>query len=257
MSGVSAVLRLFAVSCLSILCSACTALEPPGQPEPHPANFNPAERSPDEEAHSRGKFVLVDLSAFELTAFENGEPVLRSRVIVGRPGSRTPEMNSPLIAVRFNPAWSPTPSMIRTEHARYMPPGPDNPLGRILFEIQNDQLIYLHDTNDRSLFEHDNRALSHGCVRVEQARRLASWVLDVPMATIDDLVASGSTIVVPLPRAIPVSLVRAVDPRKVQGAFAIEAARSRSIDEQRGARPGSRDCASFRRDEHALGPSAE
>lgn len=212
-SGVSALVRLFAGSFLLILCSACSTPEPPRQAEPPPAKFNPVDRPYDEEVALRGKFVLVDLSTFELTAFENGAPIFRSRVIVGRPGSRTPEMTSRMTAVRFNPAWSPTPSMIRTEHAHYTPPGPDNPLGQILFEIQNDQLIYLHDTNDRSLFEHDDRALSHGCVRVEQARKLASWVLDVPMATIDETVSSGSTVVVPLPKAVPVSLVRAIDPR--------------------------------------------
>jgi hypothetical protein len=103
--------------------------------------------------------------------------------------------------------------MIRNEGAHYVPPGPQNPLGRILFELDNDQLIYLHDTNDRSLFNRDDRALSHGCVRVEEARQLASWALDVPLAAVDEMVSRRSTFSVPLPTSIPVLLLNAGLPR--------------------------------------------
>src|SRR5262249_31669105 len=137
---------------------------------------------------------------------QDGVPVLRSRVIVGRPATPTPELTSSMYAVRFNPAWTPTPSMIRNEGLHYMPPGPDNPLGRMMFDLDNDEFIYLHDTNERYLFKRAQRALSHGCVRVEQARALAAWVLDVSQEEIDRMVAKG-TYSVPLPHDIRVSLV--------------------------------------------------
>ena len=40
----------------------------------------------------------------------------------------------------------------------------------------NDHAIYLHDTPDKSLFEKDDRWISNGCIRVEDAKRLAAWL---------------------------------------------------------------------------------
>jgi murein L,D-transpeptidase YcbB/YkuD len=101
---------------------------------------------------SRGKFVLVNTPSFELVALQDGVPVLRSRVVVGKPASATPEMLSSMFAVQFNPSWTPTPAMIRNEGLHYMPPGPQNPLGRIMFALDNDEFIFLHDTNEKELF---------------------------------------------------------------------------------------------------------
>jgi murein L,D-transpeptidase YcbB/YkuD len=111
-----------------------------------------------------------------------------------------------MFAVQFNPAWTPTPSMIRNEGLHYMPPGPQNPLGRMMFDLDNDEFIYLHDTNEKGLFNRAQRALSHGCVRVEQARALAAWSLGVSEQEIDAMVSRGRTYSVPLPEIIPVSL---------------------------------------------------
>ena len=176
--------------------------------EPNPSAYVSMLRSHgiDASIPSHGKFVLVNIPSFELIAFQDGAPVLRSRVVVGQPKTSTPEMLSSMHAVRFNPSWTPTPAMIRNEGARYMPPGPHNPLGRILFDLDNDELIYLHDTNERGLFGRTQRALSHGCIRVEQARALAAWALGVPEKEIDAMIARGTTYSVPLPEVIPVSL---------------------------------------------------
>ena len=97
--------------------------------------------------------------------------------------------------------------MIRNEGLHYMPPGPQNPLGRMMFELDNDEFIYLHDTNEKDLFKRAQRALSHGCVRVEQARALAAWSLGVSEEAIDSMISQGRTYSVPLPEIIPVSLV--------------------------------------------------
>ncbi len=156
---------------------------------------------------SRGKFILVNIPSFELIALQDGVPVLRSRVVAGRPAAPTPELLSSMFAIQFNPAWTPTPMMIRNEGLHYMPPGPQNPLGRMMFDLDNDEFIYLHDTNEKVLFNRAQRALSHGCVRVEQARALAAWSLGVSEEEIDAMISRGTTYSVPLPEIIPVSLV--------------------------------------------------
>ncbi|HAY09210.1 MAG TPA: hypothetical protein DCY18_04605, partial [Thauera sp.] len=58
--------------------------------------------------------------------------------------------------------------------------GADGSLGRIKFSLSNPYSIYLHDTNARSLFGRSERALSSGCVRVEQPEALALLLLDNP-----------------------------------------------------------------------------
>ncbi|MCI0433561.1 MAG: L,D-transpeptidase family protein [Gemmatimonadetes bacterium] len=57
-------------------------------------------------------------------------------------------------------------------------PGPGNPVGRLKFVLEpGDLAVHLHDTPFRTLFEKADRALSHGCVRVEDAIGLAAFVL--------------------------------------------------------------------------------
>ncbi len=57
-------------------------------------------------------------------------------------------------------------------------PGTDNSLGRIKFIFQNPYAIYLHDTPAKAMFKEANRAVSHGCVRVEEPVKLAQFLLD-------------------------------------------------------------------------------
>ncbi len=56
-------------------------------------------------------------------------------------------------------------------------PGAGNALGRIKFMFSNKFDIYLHDTPTRAPFSAANRAVSHGCVRVEKPLLLADYVL--------------------------------------------------------------------------------
>src|SRR5208283_2043199 len=65
------------------------------------------------------------------------------------------------------------------------PPGEGNALGRLAFMFPNDHSVYLHDTPARRLFAEDQRALSHGCVRVENPKRLAELVLGWPEARVE------------------------------------------------------------------------
>ena len=56
-------------------------------------------------------------------------------------------------------------------------PGPANSLGNFKFELTGGDGIYLHDTPKKELFAQDQRYLSHGCVRLQDAPRFARWVL--------------------------------------------------------------------------------
>jgi hypothetical protein len=49
----------------------------------------------------------------------------------------------------------------------YQPPGAGNALGRIRFNFPNKFLVYQHDTPDKHLFAKEERAYSHGCMRVQ------------------------------------------------------------------------------------------
>jgi murein L,D-transpeptidase YcbB/YkuD len=55
--------------------------------------------------------------------------------------------------------------------------GDDNSLGVLKFNFANRYSVYLHDTNARWLFSKENRALSHGCVRVKEFMKLADFLV--------------------------------------------------------------------------------
>ena len=56
-------------------------------------------------------------------------------------------------------------------------PGPANSMGRVKFGFPNAYDIYLHDTPMKQLFAQDDRTISHGCIRLEDAERLARWMM--------------------------------------------------------------------------------
>jgi murein L,D-transpeptidase YcbB/YkuD len=61
-------------------------------------------------------------------------------------------------------------------------PGPTNAMGKMKFMFPNEQGIYLHDSPERELFRKADRRFSSGCVRVEDAARLAKWLFGKPLA---------------------------------------------------------------------------
>lgn len=71
------------------------------------------------------------------------------------------------------------------------PPGDDNALGEVKFLFPNAHSIYMHDTPTRELFKKSVRALSHGCVRVENPRRFAEILLGVDSADIAARIDAG------------------------------------------------------------------
>ncbi|MCO6385568.1 murein L,D-transpeptidase [Aliihoeflea sp. 40Bstr573] len=68
-------------------------------------------------------------------------------------------------------------------------PGPGNALGELKIMFPNKHAIYMHDTPDRHLFTRDNRALSNGCVRLEDPRAMAAAVLGWDRAKVDSRLA--------------------------------------------------------------------
>jgi L,D-transpeptidase YcbB len=55
--------------------------------------------------------------------------------------------------------------------------GADNSLGKVKFLFTNPHSVYLHDTPGKTLFAKENRAFSHGCIRVQHPERLANYIL--------------------------------------------------------------------------------
>jgi murein L,D-transpeptidase YcbB/YkuD len=90
-------------------------------------------------------------------------------------------------------------------------PGPQNALGRIKFQVPNRHDIYLHDTPSRGLFARTERTFSSGCIRVERALDLAERLLAADpawtRARIEETIATGATVSVPLPAPLPVYLL--------------------------------------------------
>jgi murein L,D-transpeptidase YcbB/YkuD len=79
-------------------------------------------------------------------------------------------------------------------------PGPTNGMGKMKFNFANPEGIYLHDTPNKALFAQSNRALSNGCIRLEDAKRLGRWLMG------REPVGDGATAEqhVSLPQGIPV-----------------------------------------------------
>jgi murein L,D-transpeptidase YcbB/YkuD len=85
-------------------------------------------------------------------------------------------------------------------------PGPANSLGHFKFDLPNGDGIYLHDTPKKELFAQEARNLSHGCVRLEDAQRLARWLLGK-----DPPAVSAPEENILLPRPVPI-MISSLDP---------------------------------------------
>jgi murein L,D-transpeptidase YcbB/YkuD len=90
-------------------------------------------------------------------------------------------------------------------------PGPRNALGLVKFIFPNDNSVYLHSTPEQTLFSRSRRDFSHGCIRVEDPKSLALWVMrnnpGWTKAKIDDAFAAGKEQQVNLARTIPVLVI--------------------------------------------------
>ena len=55
-------------------------------------------------------------------------------------------------------------------------PGPQNALGLVRIDMQNEHGVYMHDTPMKQLFQQRARAFSAGCVRVQDVFQLVEWL---------------------------------------------------------------------------------
>lgn len=181
-----------------------------------------------------GTRIVVNTASALLTFYRDDLPTVTSRVIVGDVRHHTPVFSARVESVLFNPPWVVPASIFRKEiqpnlernpdylernHMHVVDgdgsgggwrvqqePGPWNSLGRIKLELPNQFDVYLHDTPMRSLFAKPVRALSHGCIRVEEVKPLVSALLgkDWPVEAIDQVINDGHTRQVLLGTEVPV-----------------------------------------------------
>jgi L,D-transpeptidase YcbB len=105
-------------------------------------------------------------------------------------------------AHKLNPStidWAAVASGAQEIRLRQLP-GSSNSMGRVKFMFPNDQGIYLHDTPDRGLLNKADRHLSNGCIRLEDANRLAEWLLGVSIRQR----SKEPELVKPLPFPVPI-----------------------------------------------------
>ena len=179
------------------------------------------------------RYLWVNLPSFYLQVFENGVTKIESKVIIGKPYTRTPLITSKINQITTYPTWTIPSSIISKEilpnlkknnaylnrkgyslydatgkkvnpdsvnwssYEKGMPfrvvqPGGDaNALGIMKFNFPNKYSVYLHDTNQRSLFNNSFRSLSHGCVRVQNWDSLYQYIiLSDKKSNADDLASN-------------------------------------------------------------------
>lgn len=175
------------------------------------------------------EFIVVNIPAYRLSYFKDGKVALVSNVVVGKEGNETVIFSGMMSYIVFSPYWN-IPESIRDKEIlpaikkdpNYLSknnmewegenirqkPGPDNSLGLVKFLFPNNNNIYLHDSPAKALFTAENRALSHGCIRVQKSQELANMILkgvgDWTPEKIDEAMNSGKEKWYPLPEKIPV-----------------------------------------------------
>ena len=179
------------------------------------------------------RYLWVNLPSFYLQVFENGVTKIESKVIIGKPYTRTPLITSKIDQITTYPTWTIPTSIISKEILpnikknngylnrkgyslydatgkkvnpdsvnwssyekgipfRVVQPGGDaNSLGIMKFNFPNKHSVYLHDTNQRGLFNNSFRSLSHGCVRVQNWDSLYQYIiLSDKKANADDIASN-------------------------------------------------------------------
>lgn len=141
------------------------------------------------------RYVRVNVPDQSVDFVRDGEVVLHSKVIIGRKNNATPILRTRITSVVANPPWDipgdiaaeilphlhKNPNYLAANHMvmvggqlQQLPP---SALGKLMLDSPNKFDVYLHDTLGKTLFDKDNREISHGCVRVQEIFSLASLVL--------------------------------------------------------------------------------
>lgn len=153
-------------------------------------------------------YVILNIPDFTLKVMQRGQQVWTTRVVTGKPGNHaTPLLSETMKYITVNPTWNVPPSIVYNEYLPALqqdptvlqrmglrleqnrdgsvhisqPPGEANALGRIRFNFPNKFLVYQHDTPDKHLFAKEERAFSHGCMRVQNPDQYASVLLNIAL----------------------------------------------------------------------------
>ncbi len=189
------------------------------------------------------RYVFINQPAFRVYYHEHGAEQFSMRVVVGAKAHQTFFFQDEIETVEFNPYWGVPQSIIVNEmlpHLRQdpsyldrmgyevavngkavpsssvnwygstqnvsvrQPPSSDNALGDLKILFPNAHAIYMHDTPSKSFFQRDMRALSHGCVRLQEPRKMAAAVLGTTQQDVDGRIAAGKNEAVKVPVKFPV-----------------------------------------------------
>lgn len=195
------------------------------------------------------RHIWVNLTDFTARIVDFDQVTLETRSVVGSRSNQTPEFSDRMEYLEINPDWTLPRSIIGeywaalaggganhlnlvdgqgnvvpreyVDFSAYtpatlpfnvrQPPGPGNALGEVKFMFPNPYAIYLHDTPSRSLFSRTVRALSHGCVRLQDPREFAYELLSAqetdPVTYYHQVLRTGRQTQVNLLTPVPVHLV--------------------------------------------------
>lgn len=189
------------------------------------------------------RYVFINQPAYTVYYHDKGVEQFSMRVVVGSKANQTYFFQDQLETVEFNPYWGVPQSIIINEmlpklraDASYLdrmgyqvevngrpvsstsvnwhgstqsvsvrqPPSSDNALGELKILFPNAHAIYMHDTPSKSFFNRDMRALSHGCVRLAEPRKMAAAVLGISEQDVGRKISQGKNIGEKVTANIPV-----------------------------------------------------
>jgi murein L,D-transpeptidase YcbB/YkuD len=189
------------------------------------------------------RFVFINQPAFMAYYHNEGKEDFGMKVVIGSKANQTYFFQDEIQTVEFNPYWGVPQSIIINEmlpklrnDPSYLdrlgyevsvngrpvssssvnwygstqsvsvrqPPSSDNALGDLKILFPNAHAIYMHDTPAKSFFNRDMRALSHGCIRLVDPRRMAAAVLGTSLDNVNKQIAAGENRAVQVPAKIPV-----------------------------------------------------
>ncbi|AJY47098.1 hypothetical protein TM49_17750 [Martelella endophytica] len=188
------------------------------------------------------RYVFINQPAYRVYYHQDGGENFDMRVVVGNPTNQTYFFRDEIETVEFNPYWGIPRSIVVNEYLPKLranpgyfdqigyevsyngrrvssasvnwaaapmvdvrqPPGERNALGQLKILFPNSHAIYMHDTPQKSFFDRDVRALSHGCVRLAEPNKMAAAVLGIPESDVEANIATGQNMPVDLPHKFPV-----------------------------------------------------
>lgn len=188
------------------------------------------------------RYVFINQPAFKAYYHNNNKEEFSMGVVVGSPRHQTFFFQDEIELVEYNPYWGVPRSIIVNEmlpelraDPSYLdrlgyetsingqqvsssnidwnstdavdvrqPPGRGNALGQLKIMFPNSHAIYMHDTPQKKFFERDMRALSHGCVRLSDPKKMAAAVMGLTVPEIEAEIAQGKNKQVKVPERFPV-----------------------------------------------------